>query len=171
MARTAPSGSPGVGWGGEPRTRWAVAQAECQRITGLPSYTTLSPTAKSLMSVLGFGPIACAGPSTPRAQTAPTDVERLSRAPFRRVQRNCFENEHLQRGLIYRVGFVEINGAHGLTIQPRVKEVHWILDLRTVREGQSHGVLERVGDADYSIMRPHWDTFWPGGLFPLHLFD
>ena len=30
MARTAPSGSPGVGWGDEPRTRRALARAECQ---------------------------------------------------------------------------------------------------------------------------------------------
>ena len=30
MARAAPSGSPGVGWGDEPRTRRAVARAECQ---------------------------------------------------------------------------------------------------------------------------------------------
>ena len=30
MARTAPSGSPGDGGGGEPRTRWALAHAECQ---------------------------------------------------------------------------------------------------------------------------------------------
>jgi hypothetical protein len=30
MARTAPSGSPGAGWGNEPRTRRALAQAECQ---------------------------------------------------------------------------------------------------------------------------------------------
>ena len=30
MARAAPSGSPGVGWGAAPRTRGAVAPAECQ---------------------------------------------------------------------------------------------------------------------------------------------
>src|SRR5262245_35372295 len=30
MARTAPSGSPGGGWGAEPRTRRALAPAECQ---------------------------------------------------------------------------------------------------------------------------------------------
>jgi Arc-like DNA binding domain len=33
MARTEPSGSPGVGWGVEPRTRRALARAECQKIT------------------------------------------------------------------------------------------------------------------------------------------
>ena len=32
MARTEPSGSPGVGWGVEPRTRGALAPAECQQI-------------------------------------------------------------------------------------------------------------------------------------------
>jgi outer membrane protein assembly factor BamB len=31
MARAAPSGSPGVGWGDEPRTRRALARAECQQ--------------------------------------------------------------------------------------------------------------------------------------------
>jgi len=30
MARTAPSGSPGVGWGNEPRTRRPLGRAECQ---------------------------------------------------------------------------------------------------------------------------------------------
>src|SRR5713226_7745740 len=32
MARTEPSGSPGVGWGAEPRTRRALARAECQQL-------------------------------------------------------------------------------------------------------------------------------------------
>jgi hypothetical protein len=32
MARAAPSGSPGVGWGGEPRTRRPLGRAECQCI-------------------------------------------------------------------------------------------------------------------------------------------
>jgi hypothetical protein len=35
MARAAPSGSPGVGWGDEPRTRRASARAECQKVLPL----------------------------------------------------------------------------------------------------------------------------------------
>ena len=51
MGRAGPSGSPGVSWGDEPRTRRAVARAECQ--TGLSFVDEARPFVEIFVQAAG----------------------------------------------------------------------------------------------------------------------
>src|SRR5690349_6114351 len=72
MARTAPSGSRGDTCGSEPRTRWALAQAECQEAVDRVGHD-VSASQPLVPHVLGsVAPVARAGASLQTIATAPS---------------------------------------------------------------------------------------------------
>ncbi len=111
-----------------------------------------------------------AGQRAERSRTVCLDVS-LSLANFRCVQTNSFENERLQRGLVYSIAFVDVDGANRVAFQSRVEKRLWILNLSAFWERQPHGFLERVSDTDYSVVGPDGDSRRVAGFPPLHFFD
>jgi hypothetical protein len=89
-----------------------------------------------------YRPFDCAYFLVALASQRSRRVERLSLAPFRRVQPHGLKNKCLQRRFINRVTVTEVNGPNGVAIQARIEELLGILHLSTLGEGQPHSALE-----------------------------
>src|SRR5438309_70465 len=85
----------------------------------------------------------------------------LSRARLHRVEPCGFENQCSDRGFIHGITLSEVDGPDRPAIQPGVEELLRVVELGTVGKGQPHGTLERLADADDSVMGPNRYALWP----------
>src|SRR5947209_15376564 len=71
------------------------------------------------------------------------------------VQCDRGANERLQRLLVNRVAFVDVDGAPDITVEARIEEARGIIERGAFGEGQFHDAFVRLAGADDAVMLPH----------------
>src|SRR5262245_1763489 len=79
----------------------------------------------------------------------------ISASGFGLVQGHGGANESLQRLLVYRLAFVEVDGTPCVRLGTGVEESRRILQSRRFGEGHLHDVLVSLAGADHSVVLPH----------------
>ena len=90
---------------------------------------------------------------------------------FGRIQARGSENDVGEHSLIHAPALVEVDGAGGLAVEAFVEHPVEMRDLGALGEGQPHYVLERIGDAKDSVVRPDRHPRRFGRFLPFHFFD
>ena len=70
------------------------------------------------------------------------------------VEGDRLTDERLERGLVERFSFMDVDGAADVSLEARVEETGRVFQRRAIGEGQFHGVLVGLAGADDPVMRP-----------------
>jgi hypothetical protein len=99
----------------------------------------------------------------------PRPMPRLRKALLT-VDLDRLPDQGLQGSFVHGVAVMNVDGADGFAVQPRVEELLRIRYLGALRERQAHRILEHLTDAHNAIVRPNSNALRPRRLLPFDLF-